>query len=348
MSKYTKIIICLVFLTIMASCRDQKKNEENLRNVLLVNPLPKQSNSSVTYPAVIEEGANISVSFMADGKLSKVLVKEGDRVKKGQLIAYLDDSDYKIGVAQLEAQVAQMTKEKDRMDAMFERQNIAPNDYEKFITGYEQLLLQLEMAKRQLEYTKLFSPADGFISSKYLSEGEILGAGTPVFNLTDDSRLIAALDLPVKMYLDRLNIDQYRGKVAAIEELMPLEMISFTPDAENNMMYHLKLSLPKKYSPALTPGMNITVEIKMNNDSLNGFIIPSRAILDDNGRSYVWIYASEDSTIHKKEVIIEGAPDGKYSFVSGLKEDDKIVETGVKQLYEGEKVNTLNREQIGF
>ena len=346
--RFSKLCFLGIILLFSQGCNHESERSATLRNVILVPVSTLSTEGTTTYPGVVEEGANISASFMADGKIGRILVKEGDRVGRGQLLAQLDDSDYRIGVAQLEAQFNQMTKEKERMDAMFEKHNIAPNDYEKFSAGYEQLKLQLDMAKRKLDYTRLYSPSSGYIASKYLNEGELAGAGTPVFNIIDDSRLMAGVDLPVGVYLEKNRITGARGSVPGIEGSFPLSILSFTPDADNNMLYHMKLSIPAATARELTPGMNIAVSLQTSENNGGETLIPSRSVFSQSGQTYVWIFNDRDSTIRKKPVVIVGSPSGRMSAVKGLEDDDKVVETGVKQLYEGEKVNVLNRQEIGL
>lgn len=350
MKKHTLLATLLLsaLLTLSISCEKKTDRQQANRNVVITTVAPLSGSSSTDYPGIIEEGSSISASFMADGKISRINVKEGDRVRKGQLLATLDDSDYRIGVAQLEAQLAQMTKEKERMDAMFDKHNIAPNDYEKFQTGYEQLKLQLEMAKRQLGYTRLYSPADGYVAAKYMNEGELVGAGTPVVNIVDDTQLVASVDLPVSAYLEKSKIQTAEGRVPGIEMTVPLKIISFTPDAENNMLYHMKLAVPAAAARELTPGMNISVSLGTSEEGGAETMVPSRAIMAADGDTFVWTLDERDSTIHRTPVQIDGGPVGKMNVVRGLKLGDKVVETGVKQLHEGEKVNILNREDLGI
>lgn len=341
---FYRIIIPILTITIACTgCRKEKTTDTQPRSVLLTHPQPLSTNSTTTYPGIVEEGASVNAAFMAEGKLAHVYVKEGDRVRKGQLLATLDDSDYIIGVSQLEAQLKQMTNEKERMDAMFARHNIAPNDYEKFTAGFEQLQLQLEMAKRKLDYTRLYSPSDGFVSAKYLNDGELVGAGTPVFNIVNDSQLLASVDLPVNVYLNRDKIDGYSGAVPGIDKNIPLTLVSFSPDADNNMLYHLKLSIPVAIARQLTPGMNISVVIQTDENGQEGSLVPSRSIFSEDGKSYVWVYNAQDSTISKTQVVVKGSPIGKNSIVDGLDGEATIVEVGVRQLYEGEKVIEASR-----
>lgn len=351
MNNYNRQILYFLLglpLLLFGSCSNNNEHNQNLRNVVLATVSPAAGDAAANYPGVVEEEASISAAFMAEGKIGKINVKEGDRVHKGQLLATLDDSDYRIGVAQLEAQFQQMTKEKERMDAMYEKHNIAPNDYEKFLAGYEQLKLQLDMVKRKLDYTRLYAPASGYIASKYMTEGELVGAGTPVFNIVDDSRLVANVDLPVATYLEKDRILSAEGSVPGIEGRIPLSIISFTPNADNNMLYRMKLSIPSSYAKALTSGMNISVWLMSSEDTASESLIPSRAIFSHEGDTFVWVFNPADSTINKKRIIIEGAPRGKMSVVKGLSGAESIVETGVKQLSEGEKVNVLNRKDIGI
>lgn len=341
-------ILLAILIAPAISCSRAAQKSESLRNVVLVEVISADSDRATNYSGVIEEAASVSASFMADGRLREVFVKEGDRVVKGQLIAALDDSDYRIGVSQLQAQVDQMTKEKERMDAMFAKHNIAPNDYEKFEAGYQQLKLQLEMAMRKLDYTRLYAPTSGYVATKYMNVGELVGAGHPVFNIINDSNLSAAVNLPVDVYINRKNIVSAKGYVPGLEGEIPMSIISFTPDAENNMLYRMKLSIPASSAKELAAGMNISVWLSMADDSEAGFMVPSRAIFDDNGDSFVWVFNSADSTITKKKIQVEGIPAEGMSMVVGVQPGESIVETGVKQLYQGEKVNVLNRRDIGM
>lgn len=337
-----------LLLTFSFACSRDSEKTNSIRNVVLATVEPLSKEVSTIYSGVVEEGSSINASFMADGKINRLAVKEGDRVRKGQLIATLDDSDYRIGVSQLEDQYNQMTKEKERMDAMFEKHNIAPNDYEKFETGYQQLKLQLEMGRRKLSYTRLNSPSDGYIATRYMNEGELVGAGTPVYNIIDDTNLYAIVDLPVSTYLNKDKIKGAKGSVPGIAGDFPLTVISFTPDVDNNMLYRMKLSIPASIAKELTPGMNISVSLESTENVMSEAMIPSRAIFAERGNYYVWSFNTQDSTIHRKAVTIEGSPSDHMSVVKGLDNGEKVVETGVRQLYEGEKVNVLNRKDIGL
>lgn len=340
---YTVLVFTGLLIGVLTSGCQRSSDTPNssVRNVILSEVEQNSSTLSKNYPGVIEEGKNVTASFMTGGKLLSLKVKEGDRVRKGDLLATLDDTDYRIGVNQLQLQFDQMTTEKKRMDEMYARHNLAPNDYEKFVAGYEQLQLQMEMAKNKLGYTKLYSPSDGFISYKYMQPGELVDAGTPIYKITDDSSLEVSVDLPIQIYLKKNDIKDAYGILPNIEGNIPLKIESFTPDADNNQLYHMKLDIPAKYNKDLTPGMNINVGIDFTTENGGFSIVPSRSVFNENGKTFVWIFNDQDSTISKKEVILTGPPHENKTMVSGLKGDERIISTGVKQLKEGEKVNVV-------
>lgn len=334
------ILSCAVMLS---GCKKVDSRHGNaIRNVILTRVESTEGTLSQTYSGVVEEGKSVNAAFMTGGKLLSLNAKEGERVKKGQLLAKLDATDYQIGVNQLQVQFEQMTGEKKRMDELFSRHNIAPNDYEKFEAGYEQLKLQLEMAKNKLGYTNLYSPTDGFISFKYMQPGELVDAGTPIYKITDDSSLEVSVDLPLSIYLNRKDISSTYGKTPNINVDVPLRIESFSPDADNNQLYHMKLEVPSEYKKELTPGMNISVIVEMKNDIAGESIVPSRSIFDENGTTYVWLFNPADSTLSKKEIKVIGQPVGSNSIITGLTGNEQIVTAGVKQLRDGEKVNVVS------
>ena len=336
------ILASIILSSFTLGCQKSSPSQNiAVRNVILTDVEQNSSSVSKNYPGVVEEGKTVNASFMTGGKILSLKAKEGDRVRKGDLLATLDDSDYQIGVSQLRVQYDQMTAEKKRMEEMFARNNIAPNDYEKFEAGYEQLKLQLQMANNKLGYTKLYSPSNGFISYRYMEPGELVDAGTPIYKIIDDSSLEVSVDLPLQLFLKKNDIKEAYGTMPNIEGEIPLKISSFTPDADNNQLYHMKLDIPAKYKSDITTGMNMNVRIEINNEDGGYALIPSRAVFNENGKSYVWTFNNQDSTISKKEVIISGPPHENKSMVSGLQGNEKIVSSGVKQLTEGEKVNVV-------
>lgn len=178
-----------------------------------------------------------------------------------------------------------------------------------------------------------------------METGEMVGAGTPVYKIVDNSSVEANVALPATVYSNRDKIIRCVGKTPATgDKEIPLDIIGFVPDGDNNSLFKLRLGISDSQRTIL-PGMSMSVEIFYNPDTDNDFKnIPSRALFERNGKSYVWKINSADSTLSAQEVKIIGIPEGKYSLVDGLADGTEIVSVGVHHLTDNQKVRILGRD----
>lgn len=350
MNLLTRIITAGLVLPLLAACghSDSKGSEATFHNVFVISPEVASGGNVRSYPAKVEEARSISVGFKTPGQIKRILVKEGDHVRAGQLLAVLDTVDYALGVRTLRVQLAQMRSEHERLKQLFATGNITANDYEKASAGLRQLELQLKMNQNKLDYCRLYAPASGVITAKNFENSEMVDAGTPVFELMDNNHLEVVVDLPVSAYMQRAN---FRGFTATSPHLpgksYQLSMLSLTPKADNNQLYQLKLTLPST-DVQLTPGQNLNVEILTEDGALlagaaeQATDIPLSAIVEQKGRPGVWALNPKDSTINFTPVEISGTgEEGKVRVVSGLAPGITIVRAGVHHLKEGEKVKVI-------
>ena len=310
-------------------------------SVYTTTPVSNGTPESRVYTSTVEEGKSVNLGFKTGGQIKKLTVKEGDFVRKGQIIGYLDDADYRLQVQQLEAQYNQMMSEMKRLDEMFQRNNIAPNDYEKARSGLEQLRVSLEMTRNQLAYTRLESPTSGYVVERNMEEGEMAGAGTPVYKIVDNSGLETSVAIPSAIYAKRDKLVSCTGKSIVVGDMdIPLEIINFVPDADNNSLFRLRLKVPSSMQGRLLPGMNLTVSLRFNtSENEDTYTIPSRSIFERNGKEYAWVV--NDSTLSAREIRRVGTHKGKDSIVTGLNGDETIVAVGVHNLSDGEKVKVV-------
>lgn len=344
MTKITYSTIVILSLCLVG-CRNSHEDtgKERLASVYTFHPEGNTNISTTSHTSTVEEGRSVNVGFKTGGQIKHLSVNEGDYVKKGQTLATLDDVDYKLQLQQLETQYGQVSSEIKRIEEMYRHNSVSQNDYEKAVAGLNQLKIQLDLVKNQVAYTQLTAPVGGHIVERYMEEGEMVGTGTPVFKIVDDSGLEAAVALSPKAYSQKDRIVRCVGRSAVTgDREIPLDIISFIPDADNNSLFKLRLKVPDAYRSRLLPGMNLGVDIYYRTDSDDGLRrIPSRALFERDGHTYVWAVA--DSVLSAREVVTVGAPDGKYSMVKGLDDNDEIVAVGVHHLTDGQKVRVIGR-----
>ena len=343
MNKFITLITVFVPLLLISACSHKTNDEQKAKisNVYTTTPVPNGVSETRTYTSTVEEGKSVNLGFKTSGEIKKLTVKEGDIVRKGQIIGYLDDTDHSLQVQQLEAQYNQMVSEMKRLDEMFQRNNIAPNDYEKARAGLEQLRTALEMARNQVAYTRLESPTSGYVVERYMEEGEMAGSGSPIYKIVDNSGLETSVAIPSSVYSKRDKLVRCTGVSPVVGDVeIPLDVINFVPDADNNSLFRLRLKIPSSMHGKLLPGMNLTVNLQFNNaDNGNTCTIPSRSIFERNGKEYVWVV--DGNTLSAHEIESEDIHRGKNSIVTGLNGNETIVAVGVNHLSDGETVNVV-------
>lgn len=187
----------------------------------------------MTFPGVVKENDNISLGFKAAGEIKRVLVKEGDRVKAGQLLAELDAADYKLGVDALQIQYDQVSQEVERARRLFETKSMSKNDYDKAVAGLKQLGVQLQANKNKLSYTRLYAPVSGIVESVNYSRAEMVDAGTPVVQLMATGGMEVTCDIPVSAYDERDRFTGFYCRSAYLgDNPVPLRLVSLIPKAD--------------------------------------------------------------------------------------------------------------------
>lgn len=347
MNKVIRLLSVVASLSIMWSCGNTSDKDKSMEPhcVYSAVPIPQSADLTSYYTSTVEEGKSVNAGFKTGGQIKRLTVREGDYVSKGQIIGFLDETDYALSLKQLETQFAQVSSENKRIEEMHRHGNVSDNDYEKAKAGLEQLKIQLDLTKNQLSYTRLTAPVAGHIVERFMEEGEMVGAGTPVYKIVDNSGVEASVALPANAYSKKNQIVRCIGRSSVTgDKEIPLDIISFIPDGDNNSLFRLRLKIPDSYRNELLPGMNLSVEILYNSASgADTYLIPSRALFEREGKTYVWVIAGADSHLTAREVRVVGAPDGKYSQVSGLGGNDVIVAAGVHHLYENQKVKVIGK-----
>ena len=349
MKRKDLVYMTTLLLYMLCSCSEKQKGDLPIHSVEITTPVPSCKTITRSYSGIVREAHEISLGFKTAGQIKRIHVKEGEYVRKGELLAELDDQDYLLGVEALQIQYDQLKDEVARTRKLFEQKSVSANDYEKASAGLRQLGVQLQVNKNKLEYTRLYAPENGYIQSVNFSPAEMVDAGTAMFTFLDVSHLEVKTDLPSSTYRIINNVTGYNCMVPSEKEshTYPMDFLSLSPKADGNQLYQLSLKFREKPERQITPGMNIEVCLTINegNASKGGFKIPVCSVFKSNDNSCVWVL-KEDSTIEKRVITIDNNFSGEQVAVTkGLDGTEKIVRAGVNSLQEGEKVTVIEQPE---
>ena len=339
-----KVNLCIVIAISVLACACSEGNDTATfrRSVYLTQPVQVSGNRVKTYSGIVEAVHEINLGFKTAGQISRICVKEGDYIHKGQLLAELDDADYRLAVEALQVQYDQLTDETKRTKQLFESKSVSANDYEKAVAGLKQLGAQLQANKNKLNYTRLYAPTDGYVQAVNFSRSEMVDAGTSVFQIMDVSHFEVVADIPVSEYLQRKNFTGFYCQTTDGEQKIPMAFLSIVPKADGNQLYRLRLAFTEMSDMKLTAGMNIEVGIDIaNNTACPGFTLPFSAVFQKEGKAYVWVLRN-DSTVTQRAVTLDNTDvAGHIRVTGGLTGNEQIVRSGSNVLLEGEKVRVI-------
>ncbi len=330
----------------LCSCGGASHESAETRSVVLTRPVSLESTHVLTHSGIVSEAHAISLGFKTGGQIERIHVQEGDYVRRGQLLAELDDADYRLGVEALQIQYDQLSDEVERTKRLFNQKSVSANDYEKAVAGLRQLGVQLQVNKNKLDYTKLYAPTEGYVQRVNFSPAEMVDAGTALFTLLDVSRMEVVADIPVGEYRQRERFTRFDCKVAGSEEVFPMRLLSFTPKADGNQLYRMRLLFTEQPGSRITAGMNAEIGIVVaDTASAAGFAVPLAAVFHDHERNRpcVWVFGA-DSTVSRRPVVLGGTDaEGRAVVTGGLTGDEQIVRAGVNVLQEGQRVRVISR-----
>ena len=341
---------CILFIGVgclglnMLACKSELKSSNSYQLVKTCKVEEWEGALSVNYPGRIKAAEEVKLSFRVAGPLKKVYVGEGERVRKGQLLAEIDPRDYRLQYESTQAEYNQVVGETNRIIELYKRGSVSINEYDKAVAAKERITSLYHVHRNALNDTKLYAPFDGYIQNKYFVAPEIVSQGLPVLAMLDDQYFEVNVDIPATDYVRKEDFEHSYIVVDVFPDVvLPLELVDVVKGANYNQLFKVRFHLKRSALPGIAAGMSALVTIDFAKDSNKHWMVPISALFTEKGHSYVWIYREQDSTVLKKEVEIERFDKSGQVWVNGdLERGEVIVSAGVNDLKEGQKVKQLN------
>ena len=344
MKTLSLLIAALLIGSILTSCGEQVKDTDKTKTVKTDTVRIEGSQTLLQYPGKVKASEDINLAFRVSGTIQRILVKDGQAVRAGQLLAELDPSDYQIQLDATEAQYKQVKSEAERVIALYKDGGTTPVAYDKAVYGLKQITALYEHHKDELSYTKLYAPFNGYIQKHLFKTHETVGAGMPVLSMVSQGAPEVEINLPAAEYIRRELFNDYQCTFDIYpDKVFPLKLIGITHKANANQLYTMRLQLMTEGLPMPSAGMNTMVSIYLNNENTSEMNVSSGAVLQKDGQSGVFVYHPQNQTVNFRKVnLIRLTNDGRAIITSNeLKAGDIVVSAGVHRISDGEKVRPL-------
>lgn len=293
----------------------------------------------------VETDQNILITPEMGGILNKVHVSKGQRVKKGQLLASIDDGGMSQSLAQMQVQMVLAKTTFERQERLW-NQNIGSEiQYLQAKTAYDGQVKAVNAMQQQVAKASIKAPFSGTIDDIITEKGNVVAPGlTPILRIVSLENMYVKADVPETYITSIVEGKQVEVSFAVLGETF-LATISQTGSFinPNNRTFKAEINVANK-KKNIKP--NLTARLKINDYTNNDAIVIPQSIISENAQGEQYIYVlkqiNKDKAVASRVIIETGKKQGNsIEVLSGLKEADQIIEEGARSVKDGQSVKII-------
>ncbi|MDR2410049.1 MAG: efflux RND transporter periplasmic adaptor subunit [Bacteroidales bacterium] len=349
MKKYIKTILIILILLLIAGMalypfirdkyiqdEENKPSNSNPRNPPLninIHVLQYENmNDIFKTKGILMPDEEVNLSFETSGKVTHIYFKEGSSVKKGDLLAKVNDNHLQAELRKLKAQLPLAEERVFRQKSLLERDAVSQEAYESVSTELDKLKADIDLVEARIEQTELRAPFDGIIGLRFVSEGTYASPDVIIAKLTKITPLKIEFSVNEKQaneikqgtilnFTVENDLNTYQASVYAVASSLDEKTLSLKARA-----------LYANTSGKLKPGHSVNIEINLR-EIKNTLVIPSLSIIAEMGRDIVYLYKHGKA---EQVVVTKGMRTASsVQILHGLNEGDTLITSGVMQLRNG-------------
>jgi membrane fusion protein (multidrug efflux system) len=342
----SSVVPALIALSLPACARmhaEEREQREEHSKIVVTSPKIEDVVLTEQYVCQIRSQRHINVCAYANGYIEEVLVKEGQRIKKGTPMFKVGQALYR---ARFEAEAAEAElarQEFNNTRKLFEDKVVSDKEVALLQAKLDKAVAKKKLAEAELNFTTVNAPFDGIVDKLEPRNGSLIKEGEVLTTLSDNSVMWVYFNVPEARYLDYMASENRDSETRKIDLVL----------ANGNKFKH--------------PGTIGAIEAKFNNETgnipfradfpnpegllrhgqtgsvlihrtlHNAVVIPQRATFELLEKRYVYV-VGQDKTVQRREIDIEHEMDDIFVIKKGLAPTDSFVLEGVRQVRDGEKV----------
>lgn len=364
-------------LLLFISCSEQEKPEieETIRPVKYGKVMMSGDVLSETFSGSAQSSKESKMSFKVGGTITRMNVNVGDVVRKGQLVAKVDQTDYsvqyqqsvannKTSETQIQSAKSQLINSKatyQRVEKLYENNSVSISEFEQAKSAYELAKAsydaslaqanasekQVESAQNQVRYSTLVAPFSGVITSVMVEENELVGSGTPIATISAMTEPEISVGIP-EIYISKVKKNQkvniefsalanqpFTGKVYEV---------GFSSLGGSTYPVTVRIDRP---TADIRPGMAADVRFSFNNgkNEVQKMVAPTASVGEDNNGHFVFGLekAGDNFLVKKKKIEIGALTTAGFEIKSGLNNGELVATAGLSTLLDGMKVRLMEK-----
>ncbi|WP_417610067.1 efflux RND transporter periplasmic adaptor subunit [Owenweeksia hongkongensis] len=300
----------------------------------------KKLESHVTNIGTFEAYTDLTMLAETEGLVLKIYHKKGDFVKKGELLAEVENELLQAEVTATKANYEKLKTDFDRFTKLAEKDAVTERQLEDINVATANAEAQYKSAKKRLEDTYIRATATGTINEDYIQEGSNISRKGKLYDIVD----VSQLKLNVKVTGSHVLSIHEGDEVKVTSDIYPsktftAKVTAIAAKADNSLKYDIELLMKNSDENPLKAGMFGKAHFEFTNAG-EGLYISREALAGSIKEPQVFIV--QDGRAKLIDIAIGDILDNEIQVVSGLKEGDEVVVNGQINLKDGTKVKTLN------
>jgi membrane fusion protein (multidrug efflux system) len=325
----------------------ESKDSENQKEELI--PVEVTTIVRGTISNYILLSANLETEKMADvypriqGLVQRILVEEGDYVKKGQVLLELEAEEYKLAEERARLNYLRQKSEFDRLEAMYKENLLSIEEFDRAKYTTQGLEIEWKQAQLNLSYTQLTSPITGIVGDRLKKPGERIQPADKVFSVINTDEMIAVVYAPEKelgnikknqfCYVTSDNVpgDRFSGAIKRVSPMVDPQSGTFK----------VTISV-KNERNNLRVGMFVNAHIVTDTHN-EAVLIPKTAIVYENEQMNVFVV--KDSLANKITLKVGFQDHEKVESLAGIEAGDKVIVVGQSGLKDKTRVKIVSERE---
>ncbi len=339
-------LFLLLLVAVLFGCSESKQVKKSVRAVKVARVTSlEQSANKIILPSTINERSRVDLAFRVGGPLVMLNNIVGSYVTKGQVIASIDDRDFKVGLSKAESHYTMAKAEYERYKTLLEQNSVSKSVFDKIEAQYILAKGNYDDAKNANEDTRLRAPFSGYIDMVYVDNYEKVNPGQPI---------VSFLDLSTYKVVAWISEQDAKSVSKDTKFITEIETADTTFRVEGKLLelgakagfskqsYPISVVINAPEGVKLRAGMTAKLEIfKSDAASANYCVVPVTSVFSKDDNAYVWIY--KDGSVQKRKVILgKILSEDDIIIEKGLNDNEIIVSAGVNYLQQGETVKVYN------
>jgi membrane fusion protein (multidrug efflux system) len=291
--------------------------------------IPTHLSELINQSGTLKPDEEVDLTFETSGKIVQINFTEGTRVKKGDLLAKVNDKPLQAQLEKLEAELKMAEAKEFRQRSLLDKDAISQESYDQVQTDVQTINADINLIKANISQTELRAPFDGTVGLRYVSEGSFTNASTKIAKLIKISPIKIEFSISEK-YASEIKIGYpITFTIVGNDKVFSASVYAIDPKIDLDTRTVLLRALYQNKNEELRPGTFASVTLELSKID-NAIAIPTEALIPQMDGEQVFIYKGGKASSVKVNTGLR--TESHIQITDGLKIGDTLITSGIMQL----------------